>query len=77
MPKFNDGEIEWDDMIWADEGGIMLLVRQTGNGGIQFRISSGEWHATATIAQFRLDRIAAALRAGIERERALYDSEPI
>ncbi len=75
MPKFNDGETEWDDMIWAYEGGIMLLIRRTERNDVEFRIrhAEGDFHATATIAQFRLDRIAALLAPGITAEQALYE----
>lgn len=72
MPSFNDGETEWDDMIWADEGGVMLLARKLDNGSVQLRISGRE-QATATIAQFRLARIAALIAEGIEREQKLYE----
>ena len=66
------------DAIWADEGGVRLELSRAPNGGVRFRFESptGEWHADATIAQFRLKRIADFIAPSIEAEQALYKVHP-
>ena len=63
------------DTIWADEGGVQLELTRAANGAVRFRFQSatGEWHADATITQFRLRRIAAFIEPSLEAERHLYD----
>jgi hypothetical protein len=51
------------DAIWADEG---ARERQSPTG------TTSRWNADATIAQFRLKRIADFIEPSLESERNLY-----
>lgn len=63
------------DAIWADESGVQLILFRAENGAVMFRFASptGEWHADATISQFRLKRIASFIEPSLEAERHQYD----
>ena len=63
------------DAIWADEGGVQLMLSRGENGAVRFRFQSptGEWHADATITRFRLKRIADFIQPSIDEENRLYE----
>ena len=78
-PMSEEGQVvdlQPSEEVWADEGGVRVSVSTLPNKSKHIAITGTAFSAVATVASYRADRLAEAMRPGWEspREAALVEA---